>query len=95
MHPRVRRVVYRVEDEPGGRGIVDREHNDLKAAEQHLLKSQALGEHMGLRAALVFAGSAALVLAAVAWRLPVIRGVRSLPKPVSVQATEALAEGTT
>jgi MFS family permease len=54
-----------------------------------------LGEHMGLRAALVFAGSAALVLAAVAWRLPVIRGVRSLPKPVSVQATEALAEGTT
>lgn len=54
-----------------------------------------LGEHMGLRAALVFAGSAALVLAAVAWRLPVIRGVRSLPKPVTVQATEALAEGTT
>ena len=54
-----------------------------------------LGEHVGLRAALVFAGSAALVLAAVAWRLPVIRGVRSLPKPVSVQATEALAEGTT
>ncbi|MBT9599476.1 MAG: MFS transporter [Vitreoscilla sp.] len=54
-----------------------------------------LGEHMGLRAALVFAGSAALVLAALAWRLPVIRGVRSLPKPVTVQATEALAEGTT
>jgi hypothetical protein len=54
-----------------------------------------LGEHVGLRAALAFAGSAALVLAAVAWRLPVIRGVRSLPKPVSVQATEALAEGTT
>jgi MFS family permease len=54
-----------------------------------------LGEHMGLRAAMVFAGSAALVLAAVAWRLPVIRGVRSLPKAVTVQSTEALAEGTT
>jgi len=40
-----------------------------------------LGEHLGLRAALAFAGGAALLLAAVAWRQPVIRGVRELPKP--------------
>jgi MFS family permease len=40
-----------------------------------------LGEHLGLRAALAFAGGAALLLAAVAWRHPVIRGVRELPKP--------------
>lgn len=42
-----------------------------------------LGEHLGLRAALGFAGGAALLLAAVAWRHPVIRGVRELPKPES------------
>ncbi len=39
-----------------------------------------LGEHLGLRAALCFAGVVALVVAAVAWRAPVIRGVRELPK---------------
>jgi MFS family permease len=38
-----------------------------------------LGEHFGLRAALVFAGVTALLLALVAWRLPVIRSVKILP----------------
>ena len=42
-----------------------------------------LGEHFGLRAALVFAGVTALLLALIAWRLPVIRSVKILP---SVQA---------
>ena len=40
-----------------------------------------LGEHIGLRAALAFAGGSALLLAAVAWQLPVIRDVKVLPKP--------------
>jgi MFS family permease len=40
-----------------------------------------LGEHVGLRSALVFAGGSALVLALVAWRAPVIRNVRRLPQP--------------
>jgi MFS family permease len=40
-----------------------------------------LGEHLGLRAALAFAGGAALLLAAAAWRHPVIRSVRELPTP--------------
>ncbi len=40
-----------------------------------------LGEHVSLRASLAFAGGTALVLAAVAWRLPLIRGTRCLPKP--------------
>lgn len=38
-----------------------------------------LGEHLGLRVALAFAGSAAIVLSLVARRLPVIRNVRTLP----------------
>ena len=40
-----------------------------------------LGEHVGLRWALAFAGSAAVLLALVAWSTPVIRNVRALPKP--------------
>lgn len=39
-----------------------------------------LGEHWGLRAALGFAGVASLALAALAWRHPVIRAVKVLPK---------------
>jgi len=39
-----------------------------------------LGEHWGLRAALAFAGIASLLLAALAWRHPVIRAVKVLPK---------------
>jgi predicted MFS family arabinose efflux permease len=42
-----------------------------------------LGEHHGLRASLAFAGGAAVLLAFAAWRHPVIRGVRTLPKPES------------
>ena len=45
-----------------------------------------LGEHMGLRSALAFSGLGACLLAALAWRHPVIRGVRELPKPVEVVA---------
>lgn len=43
-----------------------------------------LGEHLGLRAALAFAGVGACLLALWAWRNEVIRGVRELPKPVEV-----------
>lgn len=39
-----------------------------------------LGEHVGLRASLAAAGGGALLLAAVAWRQPVIRTTRALPK---------------
>jgi hypothetical protein len=38
-----------------------------------------LGEHVGLRAALGFAGGTAIVTGFIAWRLPVIRNVRTLP----------------
>ncbi len=47
-----------------------------------------LGEHYGLRSALVFAGGSALMLAALAWRQPVIRTTRVLP------SVETLAEDT-
>ncbi|MFZ2653248.1 MAG: MFS transporter [Burkholderiaceae bacterium] len=40
-----------------------------------------LGEHIGLRAALAFSGGSALLMAALAWRIPVIRNLRSLPEP--------------
>jgi len=42
-----------------------------------------LGEHVGLRASLAFAGATALLLAAWAWRHPVIRGTTELPRPES------------
>jgi len=38
-----------------------------------------LGQHFGLRVTLDFAGVTALLLALVAWRLPVIRSVKTLP----------------
>lgn len=41
----------------------------------------ALGEHVSLRAALVFAGVSALLAATAAWQHGLLRGVRSLPKP--------------
>jgi MFS family permease len=43
-----------------------------------------LGDHVGLRAALAFAGIGALIVAAAAWRHPVIRGVRHLPAPAEL-----------
>jgi predicted MFS family arabinose efflux permease len=39
-----------------------------------------LGEHLGLRAALGFAGGGTLLLALVAWQIPLIRQVRQLPQ---------------
>jgi hypothetical protein len=55
-----------------------------------------------LRSALAFAGVGALALAAVAWRAPVIREVRALPRPLrerdwlgaeaDVRPTRALSE---
>ncbi len=44
-----------------------------------------LGEHFGLRLSLVFAGVLALVLAAVAWRLPLVRSTRALPEVVGAE----------
>jgi MFS family permease len=41
----------------------------------------ALGEHVGLRSALAFSGGVGLLLALFAWRHPVIRAIRELPKP--------------
>ena len=38
-----------------------------------------LGEHLGLRAALAFAGITVLLIAYLAWRQPVIRETRALP----------------
>ncbi len=43
-----------------------------------------LGEHLGLRAALGFAGGTALLLALGAWQVPAIRRVRELPRPEPV-----------
>jgi len=40
-----------------------------------------LGEHVDLRASLAFAGTGALVVALLAWRHPLLRGVRDLPRP--------------
>ncbi|MBS0446489.1 MAG: MFS transporter [Proteobacteria bacterium] len=48
-----------------------------------------LGEHVGLRASLAFAGGCALLLAIVASRVAAIRGVRELPKPDAAPARAA------
>ena len=45
-----------------------------------------LGEHVDLRASLLFAGGGALLAALIAWRLPLLRGVRELPKPADDEA---------
>ena len=47
-----------------------------------------LGEHVGLRSSLLFAGVGALGLALLAWRHPVIRQVRELPKPEDADAPQ-------
>jgi MFS family permease len=46
-----------------------------------------LGEHVSLRASLAFAGGGALLLALLAWRLTMLRGVSALPAPEDVQST--------
>ncbi|MFG6461679.1 MFS transporter [Roseateles sp. DXS20W] len=43
-----------------------------------------LGEHLGLRTALGFAGIGCVLTAVWAWHHPVLRGVRELPRPVEV-----------
>jgi MFS family permease len=52
-----------------------------------------LGEHFGLRTSLAFAGSTCMLLVLLAWRHPVIRGVRSLPTPEPLAPLKAAAEG--
>ena len=42
-----------------------------------------LGEHVSLRASLLFAGASALVATGLVWRLTMLRGVRELPQPQS------------
>jgi hypothetical protein len=51
-----------------------------------------LGEHVGLRSALAFAGCITLLMAALAWRHPLIRGVRHLPSPAN-HAPEPASRG--
>jgi MFS family permease len=53
----------------------------LLAAAPGALLGGWLGEHVGLRSALLFAGGVSAVLVLVAWRLPLIRELKSLPQP--------------
>ncbi len=52
----------------------------LLAAGPGALLGGWLGEHVGLRAALGFAGGVSVLLVLVAWRLPLIRELRHLPE---------------
>lgn len=54
-----------------------------------------IGEHIGLRAALAFAGLAALALAAAAALLSSLPQVRRLPQPAARVPFEALDDATT
>ncbi len=53
----------------------------LLAAGPGALLGGWLGEHVGLRAALAFAGGVSGLLVLVAWRLPLIRQLKQLPEP--------------
>jgi MFS family permease len=53
----------------------------LLAAAPGALLGGWLGEHVGLRSALLFAGGVSFVLVIAAWRLPLIRELRHLPEP--------------
>jgi len=53
----------------------------LLAAGPGALLGGWLGEHVGLRAALGFAGGVSALLVLVAWRLPLVRGLKHLPEP--------------
>lgn len=53
----------------------------LLAAGPGALLGGWLGEHVGLRSSLVFAAACTLLLAAVSWRLALIRELRQLPRP--------------
>jgi MFS family permease len=52
----------------------------LLAAGPGALLGGWLGEHVGLRATLGFAGGVCLLLAVVAWRIPMIRELEELPQ---------------
>jgi hypothetical protein len=52
-----------------------------------------LGQHFGLRVALAFAGSTAVALATVAFRLRVIRSVKTLPTLKAEAITPYSADG--
>ena len=51
-----------------------------------------LGEHAGLRIALAFAGSGALLLACITWRLAILRNMRTLPT-IKTVPPETLSPG--
>jgi len=53
----------------------------LVAAAPGALLGGWLGEHVGLRASLAFAGGVSMLLVVVAWRLPLIRNLKQLPEP--------------
>jgi MFS family permease len=53
-----------------------------------------LGEHVGLRAALGFAGGTALLLTVLVWRHPIIRSVRTLPTLRAEAVTPYSADST-
>jgi len=53
----------------------------LLAAAPGALLGGWLGEHVGLRSALGFAGGVSVLLVLVAWRLPLIRELKVLPQP--------------
>jgi predicted MFS family arabinose efflux permease len=70
----------------------------LLAAGPGALLGGWLGEHLGLRAALGFAGGTALLVALLAWRFSVIRGVKELPRPENAEewmGSEAAMPATT
>jgi MFS family permease len=52
----------------------------LLAAGPGALLGGWLGEHVGLRASLGFAGGVSVLLVLVAWRLPLVRGLKALPQ---------------
>jgi len=53
----------------------------LLAAAPGALLGGWLGDHVGLRSSLLFAGIVSVLLVAVSWRLPMIRELKSLPQP--------------
>jgi len=53
----------------------------LLAAAPGALLGGWLGDHVGLRSSLLFAGIVSVLLVAVSWRLPLIRELKSLPQP--------------
>jgi MFS family permease len=65
----------------------------LLAAGPGALLGGWLGEHLSLRWALAFAGASSLLLAVLAWRVPRLRHLKTLPKPDEQQAAASDAPG--